>query len=226
MLMRVDSISLEDLSNLISIITPVILLVWFYYTQRQSLSKIYFEEISGIYAGFTEPVSSKAEQERLGKIYAGMVMNIREVNTNGYFKGELDFSERTNFVENDIPKSKMLRDAMHIFYGNMKYGFQWDKKRNPFKLEENRTYLGTLYIMTRLDILTEGNNLQKYVQAEYAITHYREMEIMKLELKKKYEKHSLLLPSSFTLHKSSGFEFEPYRFVKDMVFNKKTRVDK
>src|SRR5690606_32900554 len=40
-----DKITLEDISNLISIATPFILLIWFYYSQRQTLSKDYFSEL-------------------------------------------------------------------------------------------------------------------------------------------------------------------------------------
>ena len=49
-------ITLSVISNSISIITPIVLLLWFYYSQKLNLSKAYYEEINGIYAGRTSRV--------------------------------------------------------------------------------------------------------------------------------------------------------------------------
>ena len=63
------NISLGQVSDFVSIGTPLVLLAWFYYSQRQTLSKNYFEQIDGIYAGFTEPLSYSSNGKR---IYGGI----------------------------------------------------------------------------------------------------------------------------------------------------------
>jgi hypothetical protein len=213
----------EKISALISIITPLILLFWFYYTQRQTLSKFYFDEINGLYAGFTKPISASEDG---GKVNSGIVMNIRDINNGGYFKGELDFSETTTRMEFNTVRFRLLSDRMQTFFGKMNYQIHLSKDRHPFKAEENRVYTGILYIVTRLDFLFEGNDFEKAILAEYDITHYREMGLMKFKLKQTYGKVKPNLPEQFVLNKSVGFEFEPYVNVRKIVFNGETRVDR
>jgi hypothetical protein len=61
--MYCNTITLEDISNVISILTPVILLIRFYYSQRSTLSKDYFNGLTGIYAGFHDAVYKPKDGE-------------------------------------------------------------------------------------------------------------------------------------------------------------------
>ncbi len=56
MIICIFIVEFEKIGILISILTPMILLIWFYYSQKQTLSKNYYREINGIYAGFTKPI--------------------------------------------------------------------------------------------------------------------------------------------------------------------------
>src|SRR4051812_40434049 len=110
--------TLENVSAVISIATPIILLVWFYYSQKQNLSKNYFDGIDGIYAGFTEPVSKLDDTKGL---YSGIIMNIRDTDEKGYFKGEFDFAEsKTDIIDNKISGRK-VQDGINTFLGKLNF---------------------------------------------------------------------------------------------------------
>jgi len=209
------SISLEDISNIISVGTPLILLIWFYYSQKQSLSKNYYNQIDGIYAGYTSPTIPPE-----GKFTkAGMVFTIRDTDNSGYFKGELEFVEIRHWSNNQQLYSERVVEASYTFLGNMRFELYIDKTRHPFRLEENRIYTGILTIVDRLDFQFEEFKIEDYSSAEYKITHYREMQVMKFDLIKKHRPDFALLPNSFTLYKSMGFNFEPYASIKFDLFS-------
>jgi hypothetical protein len=223
MLLCVTIITLDQISDIISIATPIILFIWFYYSQKQTLSKNYFDQIDGIYAGFTEPIS-KIEDKR--GVYSGIIMNIRDTDDKGYFKGEFDFGETKTDIVNDQLEFRNLRDGIHTFIGKLNFKFYKDKTRHPFKPSENRIYKGTLYIVDRLDFSFNDYKIETYLSAEYDIIHYREMQALVFTLKKIHKSDGRDLPQTFTLHKKMGFNFEPYSNVRDSVFRGNTRSDK
>lgn len=210
-----------EISALISIITPFVLILWFYYSQRQILSGKYFTEITGIYAGFT---ISEALPNNNGQISAGIIMNIRNVDSKGFFKGDFDYAETESYTQDVHHKFGSISDGVYSFFGDLEFEIYKSKKRNPFKLTENRCYSGNLYIVDRMDFQIENYKLEDYLIAEYSVVHYREMETIKFKLKKVYKKVSQTLPNEFVLYKSSGLFFEPYKNLKSIVFLQ-TRVD-
>lgn len=213
---------LEDIANLISIITPVILVIWFYYSQKQILSQKYYEEVDGIYAGFTEPIM---KPENNGRLYSGIIMHIRETDNKGFFKGEFDYSERELFMKSGIPDEKMRTDGIYNFMGNLRFRMKRGRKRHPFKPAQNRKYKGTLYIVDRLDFDFNKYEIETYLTAEYEILHLRELQAMQFVLKKTHRENGQTLPAKFTLYKRFGASFEPYRNVKEVVFRGHTRSD-
>ena len=191
----------------ITIATPIILLFWFYYSQKQTLSKNYYSEINGIYAGFTDPINQAPVN---GTVYGGIIMKIRDIDNKGYFKGEFDFGETES-------TGKLLIDGIHSFFGRVKFTVSIDKTRHPFKLGENRIYHGKLYIVDRLDFSVNKYKIEDYLCSEYDIIHYREMQTLKFSLNKVYKKEYPKIPDTFFLYKSAGFNFEPYMNVKRAV---------
>ena len=219
MLTCFPKITLEQLSNTIGIATPIILLFWFYYSQKQNFSKIYYDQIDGIYAAFTDPIYMKKDTPSL---HSGIIMHIRDTDGKGYFKGQLDYGETTT---NGVTQTKN-HDGIYDFFGKINFEIYKNKTRHPFKPDENRIYKGTLFIVDGLDFDFENNNIKNYVSAEYEILHYREMEALKFTLKRIHNSDKPKLPLTFTLRKKFGFEFEPYKSVKQTVFSNQTRVDK
>jgi hypothetical protein len=211
-----------DVSDTISIATPIILLFWFYYSQRQTLSKSYFDQVDGIYAGFTEPISKLDDTKGL---HSGIIMNIRDTDDKGYFKGEFDFGETKTEIENNSLLFRSIIDGVHTFLGKLDFKIYRDRIRHPFRPEENRIYKGTLYIVDRLDFAFEDYNIDTYLRAEYDILHYREMQTMKFTLRKRHKNGEPELPETFVLHKKMGVSFEPYQNVKEVVFRGETRSD-
>jgi hypothetical protein len=222
MLSFIQGWTLGDISDAISIATPIILFFWFYYSQRQILSKSYFDQVDGIYAGFTEPISKVEDKKGL---YSGIIMNIRDTDDNGYFKGEFDFGETKTDVENNRLLFRNLRDGVHTFLGKLNFEIYRNKVRHPFRPEENRTYNGTLYIVDRLDFAFDDYKIETYLRAEYDILHYREMQTMKFTLRKRHKTGEPELPETFILHKKMGVSFEPYKNEKEVVFRGDTRSD-
>ena len=214
---------LEQISEVISIATPVILIIWFYYSQKQTLSKNYFDTIDGIYAGYTEPANIA---DKNNGIIAGMIMNIRDTDDKGFFKGELEFTEVEQKMIGKTFETKNFSDGIFTFFGKMEFKIYTNKSRHPFKPKENRIFKGILYIVDRLDFVFENYNIETYLSAEYDIVHFREMQTLKFTLKKTYRPEFARLPKSFILYKKMGFDFEPYKNVKMQIFGGETRVDK
>jgi hypothetical protein len=217
-----QTFKLEDLSNLISIVTPVILFIWFYYAQKQSLSKDYFEEIEGIYAGFTTPI---ATPNNGGRMYSGVIMNIRSVDNKGFYKGEFDFAETESCTINGQHIFNQLNDGVYSFFGESRFKLHIDKKRHPFRTKENRTYKGNLFVVVHLSLPLDDTKLDEVIIAEYDVIHFRERESLKLTRKKVHNKNEPTLPIEILLHKSSKLNFEPYQNLKKIVFKNNTRVD-
>jgi len=216
--------TLEQISAAVSIGTPIILLLWFYYSQRRALSKSYFDNVPGIYGGFTEPISDQSKED--GRIYSGIIMNIRDIDDKGYFKGEFDFAETTtDLVGNRIEYRKLI-DGVYQFYGKFDFELFLNKTRHPFKPEQNRTYVGKLYLVDRLDFDFGNYEIETYLKAEFDIVHYREMQTLKFSFSKVYKKDAPKLPPSFVLNKKIGLNFEPYINLVNTVFVGHTRVDK
>jgi hypothetical protein len=214
--------TLDDISNLISIATPLILLVWFYYSQRATLSKDYFAELAGIYGGFLEATYKPREGET---VHAGIILNIRDVDNKGYFKGDFDYAETLGGQGMQL-QGRNISDGVYQFFGEMKFELHLDKKRHPFDPAKNRTYKGKLFVVDRLDFRFDDYKIEQYVRAEYNIVHYREMETLKFTLSTVHRTGAQELPAHFLLYKSAGFDFEPYKSVKKVVFPVQTRVDR
>jgi hypothetical protein len=214
---------LEDWSNLISIVTPVILLFWFYYSLKQNLSKDYFKEVDGIYAGFTTPI---ATPNNGGQMYSGVIMNIRTVDNKGFYKGDFDFAETESCTINGQHMFNQLNDGVYSFFGDTRFRLHFDKKRHPFRTNENRTYKGSLFVVAHMSLPLDNTKLEDYLIAEYNVIHFRERESIKLTIKKIHRTGAQTLPTEILLHKSSGLTFEPYKNLKQVVFKNNTRVDK
>jgi len=206
---------LDHFIQLITIVTPAILLTWFYYSQKQILSKNYYEEIIGTYAGFTLPTHELKDKITIN---AGIIMHIREINKDGYFKGEFEFGETSLKSINNIPTKHFISMGIYTFFGKLNFKIKLDKSRHPFKPDQNRIYNGKLYIVTRLDFQFDKYNIEDYLQSEYKIVHYREMQTLSFSLIQKKIDGGQKLPDSFTLYKSVGFSFDPLKGVKDVVF--------
>ena len=110
-------LTLSDWSNIISILTPIILLIWFYYSQIESLSKSYYSQIVGTYSDFSEPVAISSSDKSTA--YAGFIMDIFEIDNNGYFRGELIYGETESTMTGITGKVA----ATFQFYGQLNYKF-------------------------------------------------------------------------------------------------------
>ncbi len=67
------------------IITPPILLFWFYYTRKQNFNN----EFLGIYAGY---IGNENIPNTKKTIEIGLVLNIRDITISGFFRFKLTFS--------------------------------------------------------------------------------------------------------------------------------------
>ena len=211
----------DNVSNAIGLVTPIILFLWFYYSQKQVLSKNYFDEIDGIYAGFTDTSNSNI----INEFQSGIIMNIRDTDNKGYFKGELDYAKTKMEIIDGRQSTRKIHDGVYTFMGKLDFKIFRNKARHPFELKQNRKYAGTLYIVDRLDFDFENYKIEDYLSAEYDILHYREMQTLKFTLRIIHKETGSSLPKSFILYRKMGASFEPYNNVKDSVFMGNTRCD-
>lgn len=206
---------LELASQIFGLFTPIILLVWFCYSQYINYLKTYCKEIEGTYAGFVNSSRNLTDTKGLN---AGIIMHVKDVNDKGFFKGEFEYGETLLTFKNNIPTKLPVSTGIHFFLGKLDYRFYLDKIRHPLKSKENRVYKGKLYVITRFDFPFETIEIEEYLHAVYNVIHYREMKILKFTLLDSYEETAQKLPMEFTLYKSAGFSFEPLTGVNHVVF--------
>jgi hypothetical protein len=135
-----SAFSLSDLNDIIGISTPIILLLWFYFSQHLKLSDKYHSEIIGKYAGFTETVNPELEKKESGKIYSGILMKILDIDTNGYFKGEFKYGENLSVSGNRTVEFRQIMDGIYTFLGKIDFEIYLPKNRHPYKTSDNRQY--------------------------------------------------------------------------------------
>lgn len=213
----------EQISTALSIATPVILLLWFYYSRRLALSKSYFTQIEGLYAGFTETVTKLSDSKR---VYSGIIMNILDADEKGYFRGEFEFTERKIEAVDNMVSSSIVYEGLYSFWGKIDFKLYRSKCRNPLRPDENRIYKGKFYIVERLDFDFKIHKLETYLRAEYDIVHYREMQTIEFQQKIDHRPQSPGAPKTYTLFRKMGANFEPYNNVKRVVFAGDSRVDR
>jgi len=141
----------------------------------------------------------------ISKIHAGVIMKIIDVDSNCYFKGELDYRE---YIDISTGK-KILASGIYQFIGKLDYKFYLNKRRHPLKLYENRRYFGKLNMVSKFDFHFEINAFEDYLIAEYDITHFRDMRVLQFSFYKQNITKEFKLPQKFKLYKSMGYSFEP-----------------
>ena len=206
-----DSISLA--ANCLSVATPGILLCWFLITSKRHLKEAYFKELPGNYGGFTNPVD-----ERINVREGGFLLRILNIDANGYFQGEFDYGEnRTSVIGNNELLHEQLRDGIFECIGQINHQIYRSKARHPMDSQNNRQYKGTFYVVDRLDFDFRNINFETYIQKEYEITHFREMNTIELRLIKTRRELNPL-PAHITLYKENGLTFNVYDTVKQVSF--------
>lgn len=161
-----DSASvLSEVSDLLSIASPIILLIWFYYSQFQVHSKNYFQEVKGTYAGFTDPQSKIATKKQ---IHSGIIMNVKELDSNGYFKGSFNYGETQFLTENNTPIKDSICSGIFTFFGQIDFKLYRNQNRHPYNADENRKYIGKLYVVDRLDFGTD-QKIEAYVSGKNGV---------------------------------------------------------
>lgn len=202
-------------SDFISLCTPLILFIWFLYSSRERLKKDYSMELIGSYGGFTEPIDSDIHSN------AGLILNILRVDSNGYFQGELHYGENlTTITKTKELNFSQLREGFHSVAGRIEHTVYLNKERNIMKQVENRLYHGSLYVVDRLDYDFHSYNFEAYIQLDYQITHYREMNVIELKLLKNHKDILELapLPKTATLYPTIGLMFDVPRTVAEIAF--------
>ena len=165
--------------------------------------------------GYTEPINEEVENKT---IYAGAILNIKQINHEGFFIGDFDFAESEG--------GKNLIDSLGAFYGKIDYHISFKKKIHPLNHKTNNVYKGKLYFVERLDIPFKISRIESFVTHEYNVLHYREMGLLIIKLSKQNKPDNIQYPKEFNLLKSKGLAFEPYKTLKEVVFNRYTYSDK
>jgi hypothetical protein len=215
-----SAITLDGTAQIFEIFTPVILFIWFLYSQEEKFRKNYQGEIPGIYGGYTTPVIAAPPGHT---IYAGAILSIKSVNSDGFFIGEFDYGERDRAREDGPPQ---IISSLNTFFGHINYHVSFKRDVHPLKPETNRTYKGKLYVVDRIDIPFKISAIESFITYEFDVTHYREMGVLELTFSREYRKSGFEYPQSLILQKSKGIGFEPYQTLKETVFGRHVISDK
>ncbi len=204
---------LENASAMISIITPLIILFWFFHTRKQNFNN----EFIGVYAGYMDSETNNDGE----RIESGLILNIKDISSSGFFRGEFDYRRNLSTKIED----RMIQDGFYTFYGKVKYRLYFPKNRHLLKTKENRIYFGKLVIVMRLDFDIEKQRISDFSQEEYDFEYYREIKVLKFRLSNRSANQTDKLPEKFQLNKSLDLAFEPYKNVKQTIFRGFTRTD-
>lgn len=207
----IDKVSFA--ANAISVGTPCILLAWFFITSKRHLKELYFKELPGNYGGFTKPIDENIDVRE-----GGFLLRILSIDANGYFQGEFDYGEnRTSVTPANQLQFEQLRDGIFECIGQLSHKIYRSKSRHPMDSKQNRQYKGSFYVVDRLDFDFSNIDFQTYIQKEYEIIHYREMNVIELKLVKTYREISKL-PDHILLYKDNGLTYNVYDSVKQVSF--------
>ena len=210
---NLSNLDISKISDIVSIATPVVLLIWFLISRKTHLQETYQKEILGYYGGFTKPIDNS-----LGINQGGILLRILSVDANGYFIGDFDFGEnKTTVTPNNQLFFQQIRDGFYTCLGKIDHEIYASQDRHPYKADENRTYIGKFYVVDRLDFEFKSYNFETYIQLEYDLVHYREMNVIELKLFKKHREISQL-PDEITVHKKIGLSYDLYDSVKSIAF--------
>ncbi|HEX4375387.1 MAG TPA: hypothetical protein VHZ50_18930 [Puia sp.] len=161
--------------------TPLVLFIWFLHS-RWTIQKLeYYKDIPGSYGGFvTDTVNTP---EKFKRYDGGVTMEILEIDSNGYFRGEFQYTENEILMDKPAATERKVLASINFFTGKISY--RWNLKfwrfRNPMLWKTNRIHNGNMYVVSRLDIQTE--NVKDILQRVYYIIHYRESKLFEFNQK-------------------------------------------
>jgi hypothetical protein len=156
---------LEVTSNIATVLTSVIALVWFLYTRKRN----FFENgnVTGLYKAF----KSLCRREETNDL-AIIEFNVDFISNTGWFTGRIDYAEifkplgaRSEGGFNCIGyvKYNVLNDLMSALIPS---------KRNPLEFDHARGYKGKLFIISRNDFGVE-RNWKEFLMESYDLIFYR-----------------------------------------------------
>ncbi|MEJ5995233.1 hypothetical protein WG904_12465 [Pedobacter sp. Du54] len=206
-------IDVSKLADIVSVGTPIVLLIWFAISRKTQLEESFYKDFVGHYGGFTEPIDKSS-----GIDHGGFLLRILNIDSNGYFLGEFDFGEIKTTISSDKRLSfQQMRDGIYTCLGKIDHEIYASEDRHPMKVDQNRIYKGKFYVVDRLDFQFKSYNFENYIQLEYDLIHYREMKVIELKLTKTHKEISQL-PAEITAHKKIGLSHDVYESVKFSSF--------
>lgn len=201
------SLSLDEVSQIFSIATPIILFCWFLFARKNKFKQEYLKEIPGKYGGWyrNEMVTGKYTEQ------GGVTLEIFQIDSNGNFKGQFSQSGNSEDKRPTIPIKSEVH-ATVFCAGKLKHSWNLKpfRKRGFLEKGDNRIYYGELYAISRLDVAPKKK--EEIIDKTYAVTHYRESGILafKLKYQKNWDHH---LPLLFDLFKSFDHMMDPYKAI-------------
>ncbi len=213
--------TLSTWSEILEILTPIFLLIWFCISHFIQARKNLFNEIVGVYADFQTPFSN-ATIPKNHQLYAGLIMNIRTIDSNGYFKAEMQYAESYNEEVLGQLQSHPVIQSLSQVWGKINYRPYLFHKREPFRIEDNRKYKGYIMVVPRFDRDLKTPITGDIFTSKYSLVYNREQSILIFTLKIDKAENKVI-PSEITVRKSEGFNFEPYKNLR-MVFGNRIFV--
>jgi hypothetical protein len=209
---------LETAAQIFEILTPILIFFWFLISRKSKLKTEYSNEFIGSYGGFVNnTVNSDTTQIRYD---GGIIMEIIQIDSNGYFKGEFIYSE-DKIILGKVGGPPAIRQraltSINFAIGKLEYtwNYKFWKKRNPILWKTNRIYNGELHIIERFDKLITDE--KEILQRTYSMLYHRESGVIVFSEINANTNHQKLLPDSFTLLKKTNTLLDPYTNVK-MIF--------
>jgi hypothetical protein len=190
------------------ILTPIVLFFWFLHTRKQHAKESLFKELIGFYGGWVSNTTNQSDEQN--RFEGGLMLQIFDIDENGYFRGEFEYYEKQIQFQNSLPgfTARIVSASLKFYYGKLK--FKWNyklAKPNPLLYSTNRTYIGELKVIDRLDKISEDESSR--LEAVYNFKYFREACVLNL-IQKGLLKKDVRLPSRFTLMKKSPHQLDPY----------------
>jgi len=193
--------SIDLLANIFEIITPIVLFLWFIVTRWTKQKSEYFAEFKKNYGAFIQNTVNPKSNDSF--FDGGMILSIFVIKPSGYFSGQLVYVEYEYIL---LDKGDfMIREAIrsdNICYGKLNFCWRKNifKQGNPFNSNTNRTYVGHMFVVNRLQ--DHSQHFGEDWEYKYKFIHSRESGFIDATIEEIKTTKKQKLPMAFSVKSS------------------------
>lgn len=166
-------IDLGTLANIVTIITAIVLVIYFFYVRHINLVKNYLQGFKGLYSGIVH----KGLDEHSWYVNMGIVLYIKKA-SNQIILGELEYVEKLS--KNGETKFKSA--GIVGLYGKMELNLMFEETYSAPISDESLVINGELTLCTPFNLDKVYFNSKENIIGKYNVKHYVNPNIIELNI--------------------------------------------